>query len=102
MPVTTAVGIRERTVVKVSKVTVSATVFRSGVALLYAAGYADLAEDAIAEYYAHESKTADGFWARLESRELVDGFVDWVRSVRRPVWDEFCGDWTLPPGPEAV
>lgn len=99
MPVTTAAGLRAKTVHKFDKIFVSAIVFRSGVALLYSAGYPDLAEDAIAEYYTHEPRTADRFWVKAESREQVDAFVDWVRSVPRSTWGEFCGGWTLPPGP---
>lgn len=94
-PVLSADGLRAGAVMKIGMYIVQPMIFRSRVALLFAAGYPELAEDAIAEYLTVPDRE-NMVWARIETREHVEAFADWARSVSRSRWDEFRGDWTLP------
>ena len=95
-PVLSAEGLRAKAVSTMRTFMVSPTLFRSCVALLFAADFPELAEDAIAEYL-EVPDSDEVIWNRTESRDKVEAFADWARSVPRSRWDEFCGDWTLPP-----
>ena len=94
-PVLSAEGLRAKAVSRMRTRMVSPILFRSCVALLFAADYPELAEDAIAEYLIVPDSD-EVIWNRKESRENVEAFADWARSVPRSRWDEFRGDWTLP------